>query len=325
MNNIFVTGVAGFIGFHLANHYLKKGINVVGLDNMNDYYDVQLKNDRLAILNKYDNFEFYKEDLINKDHLLDIFKKHKFDFVINLAAQAGVRHSLTYPDTYINSNIVGFINLLESMKSVGLKNLVYASSSSVYGLSDTFPLKEDLNTNSPISLYGGTKKANEVLAYSYHHLYKMNTIGLRFFTVYGPMGRPDMALFLFTKKILDNQPIELFNYGNHIRSFTYIDDIVNSIYLLSEKHQNVKETPINKIFNIGGHEAVNLKDFVNFIEKSLNKKAKIELKPIQKGDVKDTVADNSLLFKEIDYKPKTSFKEGVQQFINWYKEYYNKF
>ena len=322
IKKIFITGSAGFIGFHLAHYYLKKGIHVVGLDNMNDYYDVSLKNDRICILEQYDNFEFYKNDLINKDYLSSIFKKHKFDFVINLAAQAGVRHSLTHPDTYINSNIVGFINLLECMKAVDIKNLIYASSSSVYGLSDTFPLKESFNTDRPISLYGGTKKSNEILAYSYHHLYQMNTIGLRFFTVYGPMGRPDMALFLFTKKILEDQPIELFNYGDHVRSFTYIDDIVNSIYLLSEKYHNVKEPPINKIFNIGGHEAVNLKDFVDFIEQSLSKKAKIELKPMQKGDVKDTVADNSLLFSEINYKPKTPFKEGVKKFIHWYKEYY---
>jgi len=323
IKNIFITGAGGFIGFHLANYYLKKGIHVVGLDNMNDYYDINLKNDRVNILKQYDNFDFYQEDLVNKDALLDIFKNYQFDCVVNLAAQAGVRHSLTHPDIYINSNIVGFVNLLECMKTVNLKNLIYASSSSVYGLSDIFPLKEDLNTDTPISLYGGTKKTNEILAYSYHHLYKMNTIGLRFFTVYGPMGRPDMALFLFTKKILKNEPIELFNYGDHIRSFTYIDDIINSMYLLSEKYFNSNQNPVNQIFNIGGHEAVKLKDFVEFIEVSLNKKATIELKPMQKGDVKDTIADNSLLFKEIDYKPKTPFKEGVQQFINWYKEYYN--
>lgn len=323
MNSIFITGSSGFIGFHLAHYYLKKGIHVVGIDNMNDYYDINLKKDRLKILKKYNNFDFYKEDLVNKDALLDIFKNNQFDLVINLAAQAGVRYSLTNPDVYINSNIVGFINLLECMKSVNVKNLIYASSSSVYGLSETFPLREDLNTNNPISLYGGTKKANEVLAYSYHHLYKMNTIGLRFFTVYGPMGRPDMALFLFTKKIIENETIELFNYGDHSRSFTYIDDIINSIYLLSVKHYEPKPYPVNKIFNIGGHESVNLKDFVKIIEKLLNKKAKIELKPMQKGDVKDTIADNTSLFKEIDYKPKTTFEEGAEKFIEWYKEYYS--
>lgn len=323
MNKVFITGAGGFIGFHLALHYLKKGIHVVAIDNMNDYYDVNLKKNRIKILEQYANFDFYQEDLVNKEALLDIFKKYKFDFVINLAAQAGVRYSLTNPDVYINSNIIGFINLLECMKNVNAKNLIYASSSSVYGLSEIFPLKEDLNTNNPISLYGGTKKSNEVLAHSYHHLYKMNIIGLRFFTVYGPMGRPDMALFLFTKKILENKTIELFNYGDHSRSFTYIDDIINSISLLSTKHYKPKDKPINKIFNIGGHESVNLKDFVKVIEKSLNKKAKIEFKPMQKGDVKDTIADNKLLFEEIDYKPKTTFEEGAKKFIEWYQEYYS--
>jgi len=322
MNKIFITGTGGFIGFHLANHYLNKGIDVVGLDNMNDYYDINLKKNRVKILQDYDNFDFYQQDLVEKEVLSDIFKKHKFDFVINLAAQAGVRYSLTNPEVYIDSNITGFINLLECMKNSNVKNLIYASSSSVYGLSDVFPTKESCNTNNPISLYGGTKKANEVLVHSYHHLYKMNTIGLRFFTVYGPMGRPDMALFLFTKNILEGKPVELFNYGNHSRSFTYIDDIVKSIYLLSKKDYFFEGDGINKIFNIGGHESINLKDFVKIIEKNLGKKADISLKPMQKGDVKDSMADNSSLFEEINFKPQTSFEQGVNNFIEWYKKYY---
>ena len=271
---IFVSGAGGFIGFHLAKKFLSEGHLVVGLDNLNDYYDVNLKNNRLKILNEFEKFHFYKDDLINKESLLKIFNKYEFDLVVNLAAQAGVRYSLTNPDVYIDSNINGFINVLESMKETGANNLLYASSSSVYGLSDTFPTHESQNTNNPISLYGGTKKANEVLAYSYHHLYNMNTIGLRFFTVYGPMGRPDMALFIFTKKIINNEEIELFNFGNHSRSFTYIDDIVNSIDLLSQKDYFSSTKSVSKIFNIGGHESINLKDFVKVIEKLLIKKLK---------------------------------------------------
>ncbi len=323
MKNIFITGSSGFIGFHLGKHFLKNGHNVIGLDNLNDYYDVQLKNDRTKILKEFKNFTFYQNNLSDKEALLDIFKKNKIDLVVNLAAQAGVRHSLTHPEVYIESNISGFINLLECMKCQNIKNLIYASSSSVYGMNDTFPTPENANTNNPISLYGGTKKANEVLVHSYHHLYKMNTIGLRFFTVYGPMGRPDMALFLFTKHILEGKPIKLFNYGNHSRSFTYIDDIVESIFLLSKKNYFKSGESVNKIFNIGGHESVNLKNFVRIIEKNLNKKAETSLEPMQKGDVKDSMADNNSLFEEINYKPKTKFEKGVKKFIEWYKQYYS--
>jgi len=324
MKNIFITGSSGFIGFHLAKHFLKNGYNVIGLDNLNDYYDVQLKRDRTNILKEFESFTFYQKNLSDKNALLEIFKENKIDIVVNLAAQAGVRHSLTHPDVYIDSNINGFINLLECMKVQNIKNLIYASSSSVYGLNDTFPTTEDANTNNPISLYGGTKKANEVLVHSYHHLYKMNTIGLRFFTVYGPMGRPDMALFLFTKNILEGKAIKLFNFGNHSRSFTYIDDIVESIFLLSKKSYFESGDPINKIFNIGGHESIDLKDFVSIIEKNLSKKADIILEPMQKGDVKDSMADNNSLFSEINFKPQTNFIDGVSKFINWYKEYYLK-
>jgi UDP-glucuronate 4-epimerase len=323
MNTIFITGSSGFIGFHLSKYYLDNGFCVVGVDNMNDYYDINLKKNRVKILNEYDNFVFYEQDLINKQALHDIFSEYKFDLVVNLAAQAGVRYSLTNPEVYVDSNITGFINLLECMRNSNTKNLIYASSSSVYGLSDVFPTKEECNTNNPISLYGGTKKANEVLVHSYNHLHQMNVIGLRFFTVYGPMGRPDMALFLFTKNILEGRPIELFNYGNHSRSFTYIDDIVQSIYLLSQKDYFYDGSSVNKIFNIGGHESINLKDFVKIIEKNLGKKAEILLKPMQKGDVKDSMADNSLLFREINFNPKTNFEEGAKNFIEWYKKYYS--
>ncbi|MCC5936795.1 MAG: NAD-dependent epimerase [Lunatimonas sp.] len=335
MTKILVTGAAGFIGFHLCKQLLALGYEVLGLDNINDYYDVNLKYGRLAELGiraddqlpynqivvgeKYgDRFQFIKLNLEDREALPELFHTHTFDKVCNLAAQAGVRYSLENPMAYIDSNITGFANLLECVRHAGIKKLVYASSSSVYGLNDKVPFSTDDRVDNPISLYAATKKSNELMAHTYSHLYGIQTIGLRFFTVYGPWGRPDMAMFLFTDAILNDQPIKVFNNGNLSRDFTYIDDIVNGVVAILEK-----EAPQNcSIYNIGNGNPVKLLDFIEAIEASLKKKANKEMLPMQPGDVERTWADTAGLEKDFHYKPAIGIQRGINQFIDWYNEYY---
>ncbi len=347
--NILVTGTAGFIGFHLANRLLREGHTVIGIDNLNDYYDVQLKYDRLAfsginaasdnknkhISSKTPSYIFYKFYLEDKASLEEIFKEHNIHIVINLAAQAGVRYSLINPGAYINSNIIGFTNILECCRHHSIQHLVYASSSSVYGLNDTIPFATNQNVDHPISVYAASKKSNELMAHVYSHLFKLPTTGLRFFTVYGPWGRPDMALFLFTKAILENKPIEVFNQGNMQRDFTYIDDIVEGVIRVMHHIPEVNDkwnastsdpsasSAAYKIYNIGNNKPVCLMDFIEAIENELGIKAKKELLPLQPGDVPSTFADVSDLVRDTGYKPDTPAEEGVKKFIQWYKDYYN--
>jgi UDP-glucuronate 4-epimerase len=334
---ILVTGAAGFIGFHLTKALCRQGIKVIGIDNLNDYYDVYLKEDRLKQLYEFTQsglFEFHKLDISNRLNIESLFKNHQFDMVINLAAQAGVRYSLENPHSYINSNILGFINILEGCRSHDVKSLIYASSSSVYGGNTVLPFAENHKTEQPYSLYGATKKSNELMAFSYSHLYGINTIGLRFFTVYGPWGRPDMAYFKFTNKIQQNKEIEIYNFGKHSRSFTYIDDIIKSMLLLIGKNMRTDELsdthqdklPDNEnymIYNIGGDRPENLMDYLSEIEKNLNKKAKIKFLPMQAGDVVDTVADTTKLADEIGFVPETNISDGIGKFIQWYQGYYS--
>jgi UDP-glucuronate 4-epimerase len=334
---ILVTGAAGFIGFHLSKSLLANGHEVVGIDNINDYYDVELKYDRLKelgvqkentkiFLNKVksgiysDRFCFVRMNLEDKENLQKLFKNSKFDIVCNLAAQAGVRYSLENPDAYIQSNIVGFVNILECCRSHSIKHLVYASSSSVYGVNEKVPFETSDNVDHPISLYAATKKSNELMAHTYSHLYDIPTTGLRFFTVYGPWGRPDMAMFLFTKAISENKPIKVFNYGNMERDFTYIDDIVEGIQRIINKPVNKRDKKY-KIYNIGNNNSIKLTDFIFEIENNLEIKAKKELMPIQPGDVEKTWANIDELINDYNYKPKTSVKDGVKEFVNWYKTY----
>lgn len=336
--NILVTGAAGFIGFHLCKALLKLDHKVVGLDNINDYYDVNLKFDRLKelgissdkakVFNLFSTsysfgskMEFVRMHLEDRESLTQLFKTFQFDVVCNLAAQAGVRNSIENPDSYIVSNINGFLNILECCRHNNIKRLVYASSSSVYGNSDKVPFKENLNVDNPISLYAATKKSNELMAYSYSHLYSIETIGLRFFTVYGPWGRPDMAMFLFTDAIINNRPIKVFNNGKLSRDFTYIKDIVAGV--TSTILDNSKDNSMYKLYNIGNSEPVNLLDFIKSIENNLGKEAKKQMLPMQAGDVNQTWADVSQLQKNYKYKPSVSVAEGVSAFIDWYKSYYN--
>ena len=325
---ILVTGSAGFIGFHLVKKLLSENYEIIGIDNLNTYYDKRLKIDRLfysginyksnKIKSKFGHYTFYKCDLVDKKKLELIFKDEKPDLVCNLAAQAGVRYSLTNADAYINSNIIGFQNIIECCKKFNVSNFLYASSSSVYGANTKLPFSTNDRTDNPISLYGATKKSNEIVAYSYSHLYKIRTIGLRFFTVYGPWGRPDMALFLFVKALINNKKIKVFNNGNMLRDFTYIDDIVHAVF-------SIIKNPIKdpyKIYNIGNNKPVNLLDFIKVIEKNLDKKFEIEFQDIQLGDVKDTYADVSDLFTDFKFKPKTNIEFGVRKFIDWYLNYY---
>ena len=346
-NTVLVTGSAGFIGFHMCLKLINEGYQVIGLDNINDYYDVNLKFDRLTLLGindktftqwqpilskKYPNFKFVYGDLTNFSQILSLFQINVFDFVINLAAQAGVRYSIENPSLYTQSNIVGFQNILEACKLMKIKHLIYASTSSVYGMNNELPFKESYNTDSPVSYYAATKKANEVMAHSYSHLFGLPTTGLRFFTVYGPWGRPDMALFLFAKSIISNQSVKVFNNGNMIRDFTYIDDIVKSISLLLHKQHNNLENiysdkktivPYN-IFNIGNSSPVKLMDYINALETALNKKAIFDFQKMQPGDVYATHADTSKLQDHISFKPSTPMSIGVKEFANWFLEYYKK-
>ena len=336
---IFITGIAGFIGFHLANFLLKNEFAVIGLDNLNDYYDPSLKHARLSEL-KLTSKEFKKDFIFIKGNLEDdallskIFSDYNPDIVINLAAQAGVRYSLENPKAYLNSNIIGFSNIVECCKIHKIDHLIFASSSSVYGGNTKLPFSESQTVDHPISLYAATKKANELIAHTYSHLYDLKTTGLRFFTVYGPWGRPDMALFKFTKSILNDEHIDVYNNGNMIRDFTYIDDIVNSIFLLLNKqpefNRNYDRDNPNpssswapyKIFNIGNSDPQPLMDYIKSLEYSLDKKAKINFLPMQPGDVKATYANTDLLEEWIGFKPKTTIKYGINEFIKWYKNFY---
>ena len=319
--NILITGCAGFIGYHLSSKILKNKKSIIfGVDNINNYYDINIKKDRLENLRQNINFKFYKVDLLEFDKLNKIIKKNKINYIIHLAAQAGVRYSIENPSTYFKSNVEGFFNILEISKINKIKHLIYASTSSVYGDNKEFPLNENHKTDSPLSFYAATKKSNEVMAHSYSYIYKIPTTAVRFFTVYGPFGRPDMALFKFTKNILDNKKIELFNGGLHDRDFTYIDDIVAGIFSL------IKKPPKSKIpysiFNIGNGKPQKLLNYLKNIEKYLNKKAKIKKLPLQVGDIVKTHADIKKLKKYSNYSPKTNIEKGIMKFIEWYKEYY---
>lgn len=329
---ILITGAAGFIGARLIE-MLDDSFEIVGIDNLNDYYDVSLKETRLDKLKDKENFRFIKMDLADKEAIFDLFEKEKFDVVVNLGAQAGVRYSIQNPYAYIDSNIMGFINLLEAARHNPVKHFIFASSSSVYGGNTKVPYSTDDNVDHPVSLYAATKKSNELMAHSYSNLYDIPVTGLRFFTVYGPMGRPDMAYFSFTNKILSGEPIEVFNNGDMMRDFTYIDDIVEGIIRLIPKAPvaNPEWTEADgtssswapyKIYNIGNNNPVRLLEFIETIEKHLGKEAEKIFKPMQMGDVKQTFADIEDLEKAIGFKPSTSLDEGIGKFIEWYKEYY---
>lgn len=311
-----ITGAAGFIGFNLCMKLLLRGDRVIGLDNLNDYYDVNLKKARLAILEKYENFSFIKGDLADLDCLKNIFHDHKPTHVCNLAAQAGVRYSLINPFAYEESNLKGFLNIMHLSKEFNVENFVYASSSSVYGNNKKTPFSVDDTVDTPISIYAATKKANELMAHTYSYLYDLNTTGLRFFTVYGPWGRPDMALFLFTRAILSGEPIKVFNYGKMQRDFTYIDDIIQGVVASLD-------TPFKyEIFNIGNSQTVELETYINCIEEELGIKAKRELLPMQPGDVPATSADIEKTTRMLGFKPTTNVRQGIKKFIKWYREYY---
>ncbi|TYP97334.1 UDP-glucuronate 4-epimerase [Tenacibaculum adriaticum] len=333
---ILVTGAAGFIGYHLVEKLLNENHEVIGLDNINDYYEVSLKYNRLNQLGidkkeaeKYhtltksniynDSFKFIRMNLEDKQELFLLFENEKFDVVCNLAAQAGVRYSIENPDVYIQSNIVGFLNILEVSRSFKIKHLVYASSSSVYGANIKIPFEVEDRVDNPVSLYAATKKSNELMAHTYSHLYKIPTTGLRFFTVYGPWGRPDMAPILFARAISKNKPINVFNYGKMERDFTYIDDIVESVKRVLEKP--VTERELYKLYNIGNGSPIKLLDFIEEIESNLGVKSKKNMMPIQQGDVERTWADVSELQKDYNYSPKVDVKTGVKQFIDWFKNY----
>jgi UDP-glucuronate 4-epimerase len=346
---ILITGTAGFIGFHLAKKLLSEGHDIVGLDNINEYYDVNLKFGRLAETGierdqiaeatliqstKFSNYSFIKLKLEDREPLFRLFEKEQFDKVINLAAQAGVRYSLENPHSYIDSNIYGFLNILEACRHYSVKHLIYASSSSVYGLNEKMPFSTLNNVDHPISIYAATKKSNELMAHTYSYLFNLPTTGLRFFTVYGPWGRPDMALFLFTKAILNGEPINLFNNGDMLRDFTFVDDIVNGIDRIKDKnpsadanwsgmHPNPSSSKAPySIYNIGNNNPVKLLDFIEALESNLGKKALKNLLPMQPGDVPATFADVSGLVKDFNYKPNTDIKEGISRFVKWYREFY---
>lgn len=338
MNTVFITGVAGFIGYHLAEKLIEKNIKVVGIDNINDYYTIQLKYDRLKELGINQEFAsnfgqkvlsskheekmiFYRMNLEDKESLAQLFKEYSFDAVVNLAAQAGVRYSIENPDAYGQSNLVGFLNILECCRNYNVKKLLYASSSSIYGNSSDVPFSTNQNVDHPISLYAATKKANELMAHAYSHLYDFQTIGLRFFTVYGPWGRPDMAMFLFTDAILNHQPLKVFNHGDLSRDFTYIDDIIQGIdKILEDKNTNEKY----QLYNIGNSKPVQLMDFIKEVELSTGEKAILEMYPMQAGDVNQTWADVQELKDTFGYNPNYPVDKGVYNFVQWYRKYYNK-
>ncbi len=319
-----VTGCAGFIGMHVCIKLLKEKNYVVGVDNLNNYYSKKLKFDRLKILKEFKNFKFFKTDISNEKKLKNIFKKNKPNYVVHLAAQAGVRYSVKKPQDYTKSNLVGFANILECSRVIKVKHLIYASSSSVYGDSKKFPLSENLKQNSPISFYGATKLCNELMAHSYSYLFRLPTTGVRFFTVYGPWGRPDMALFLFTDAIKKNKKIKMFNGGKMIRDFTYIDDVVISIKkLIKNTPSNYKKIPY-RILNLGSNKPISLKNFIKNLEIVLKKKANKVNYSMQKGDVKHTHASIRKLDKLIKFRPNTNIQKGIFNFVNWYNKYYDK-
>lgn len=337
---VLVTGAAGFIGFHLVNKLLSQGHSVVGLDSIDEYYDINLKYDRLAEVgiprtavayneitrsSTYENFLFIQLNLKDQEELNAVFDKHNFDVVVNLAAQAGVRYSLSNPMAYIDSNVLGFINILECCRNHEIKHLIYASSSSVYGMNNDVPFAESANTDHPVSLYAATKKSNELMAYTYSHLYKIPVTGLRFFTVYGPWGRPDMSPVLFANAIKTHQPIKVFNNGNLSRDFTYIDDIINGVYsVFSAPLPSADEPgkPAYKIYNIGNNDPVELKKFISVLENAMGEQAIKEMYPMQPGDVYKTFANIDALSKSVDYQPTTSIEDGIEKFVAWYKAYY---
>ncbi len=320
---ILVTGAAGFIGFHLSKRILEEGGEVIGFDNINDYYDVSLKESRLEILGKYDKFTFIKGNLADKDAVNSLFNTYKPDIVVNLAAQAGVRYSIENPDVYIESNIIGFYNILEACRNYRTEHLIYASSSSVYGNQKKTPFSTDDNVDHPISLYAATKKSNELMAFTYSHLYDIPSTGLRFFTVYGPYGRPDMAYFSFTQKILRGDKIKIFNNGDMYRDFTYVDDIVQGIMNMLLNPPAADENGDRaKVYNIGNNNPEKLMYFIETLEKAIGKTAEKEFLPMQPGDVYQTYADVSELQKDFDFKPATSIEDGLNKFAKWYFEYY---
>src|SRR6056297_642355 len=332
--HVLVTGAAGFIGFHLAHRLLTEGYTVVGIDNLNPYYDVELKKARLRELSPFDDFQFHGIDLSRLDALTALFKEKRFDVVVNLAAQAGVRYSLENPHAYVDANLVGFVNLLECCRHYGTKHLVFASSSSVYGANTKMPFSVHDNVDHPVSLYAATKKANELLAHTYSHLYDLAATGLRFFTVYGPWGRPDMALFLFTKAILSKKPIQVFNYGNMQRDFTYIDDIIEGVHRVMKKlpapdpqwSGNAPDPGTSyapyRIYNIGNNQPVELKRFIEVLEDQLGMRAEKDLQEMQPGDVPATYANIDDLYEAVGFKPMTPIEEGIRRFVEWYKSYY---
>ncbi|MGI0479640.1 NAD-dependent epimerase [Geminocystis sp. CENA526] len=335
MKNILVTGSAGFVGFHLCQRLLSRGDRIIGIDNINSYYDVSLKEGRLNLLKNEDNFTFYKLDLSDRTGIEKLFQEHQFDVVVNLAAQAGVRYSLENPHAYIDSNLVGFTNILECCRHNQVKHLVFASSSSVYGSNTKIPFSTHDNVDHPVSLYAATKKANELMAHTYSHLYKLPCTGLRFFTVYGPWGRPDMAYFLFTKAILEKRPINVFNFGKMQRDFTYIDDIIEGVTRVIDRipepnphwsGQNPDPSTSNapyKIYNIGNNQPVELIKFIETLEDCLGIKAEKNFLPMQPGDVPQTYADVNDLVQDVGFKPNTSIELGIQRFVEWYRSYYN--
>lgn len=342
---VLITGAAGFIGYHLSKKVVQNGHEVIGLDSINDYYDIELKLARLADLGidrnsihvgtvtnsqQFHNFRFVQIEMGDAEQLGNLFKAEKIDVVINLAAQAGVRYSISHPQAYINSNIVAFFNILECARNYNIKHLIYASSSSVYGINADVPFKENFNTDRPISLYAATKKSNELMAHTYSHLYNIPTTGLRFFTVYGPWGRPDMSPILFAKAIMKGTPISVFNNGNLSRDFTYIDDIVDGVCKILDSPAPLTEfdhtgasSPPYRLFNIGNNSPVNLMYFIELIEKALGKKALKEMLPMQQGDVFETFADISALEQLVGYKPTTKIEEGVEKFAKWFRTYYS--
>ena len=331
---VLITGTAGFIGSTLALRLLDRGDEIIGVDNLNDYYDVQLKKDRLTRLLKYNNFTDVRLNIEDATAMQQVFRDHKPQRVVNLAAQAGVRYSLENPQAYVDANITGFLNVLEGCRHHDVEHLVYASSSSVYGANTAMPFSVHNNVDHPVSLYAASKKANELMAHTYSHLFKIPTAGLRFFTVYGPWGRPDMALFLFTRKILAGEPIDVFNYGNHRRDFTYIDDIVegvirtldkvaepNPLWSSDQPDPATANAPY-RLYNIGSNRPVELLRYIEILEQCLGKKAEKNLLPLQPGDVPDTYANVDALITDVGYKPETPIEVGVERFVKWYKDYY---
>jgi UDP-glucuronate 4-epimerase len=331
---ILVTGAAGFIGFHLSKRLLAEDYHVIGIDNLNEYYDILLKKERLKILETEENFQFFKVDLANQESLNQIFKDNSFNIVINLAAQAGVRYSLTNPHSYVHSNLSGFLNILEVCRHYQVEHLIYASSSSVYGANSKIPLSTKDSVDHPVSLYAATKKSNELMAHTYSHLFNIPTTGLRFFTVYGPWGRPDMAYYSFTKDIIEGNTLKVFNHGDMSRDFTFIDDIVEGIIRLldnpprfnsnwNSEHPNPSTSYAPyKIYNIGNNNPVKLMDFIHLLEMLIGKKAKVDFLPMQPGDVKATFADITNLQEDVGFYPSTSLEDGLTHFVDWYKKYH---